>query len=475
MSSNNQKAPDEINPDNLADKVIVVAGASGFIGRSLIEKLLEFEHYKVIALSRVQKTSHHPNLEWRQCDLFSLLEVEEALSGATDAIYLVHSMLPSAQLDQGTFEDYDLLLADNFARACEKNTIHNVVYLGGIIPDNQKLSAHLRSRKEVEDVLDNRAFNFTALRAGLILGKGGSSFNILLKLVRKLPFMLCPPWTSSPMTPIALPDTITCLIYILQNPEVHKKVYDIGGPKTYTYIDLMQILATKLKRKAVFLKVPFNFMWFSRYWVRLLSGASKELVYPLLESLKTPMSMNLNRTLLNPKEFQSYEDTLDELIDGASEVKYTPSRFTRKYVRSVQRLPLPKGKNAQWVAVEYMRWLPNFFSPILRVTVQEDIVRFCLFSKRFSLLELQYSPDRSFSDRRLFYIVGGKLAKEQNKGRLEFRETIDKKYIITAIHDFYPSLPWYIYRFTQAIAHLFVMKSFGKHLQQVQDFNFELH
>ena len=459
-------------------KTIVIAGASGFIGHSLIKNLLDKkaqnESYKIIALSRAHKESDHPNIEWRQCDLFSLLAVEKALEGATHAIYLVHSMLPSAHLDQGSFEDYDLLLADNFARACEKNKIHDVIYLGGIIPDDQKLSRHLRSRQEVEEVLANRSFKFTTLRAGLILGKGGSSFNILLKLVRKLPFMVCPPWTSSPMTPIALDDTIKCISYVMQNPQVQGKVYDIGGPRTYTYIDLMHILALKLRKRAFFLKVPFNFMWFSRYWVRMLSGASKELVYPLLESLKTPMSMNLERTLLNPKDFKSYEDTLDELIDGASEVKYTPSRFTRKYVRSVQRLPLPKGKNAQWVAVEYMRWLPNFLNPLLRVSVEHDRVRFCLFSKRFCLLELKYSPDRSFSDRRLFYIVGGLLAKEQNKGRLEFRETIDHKYIITAIHDFYPALPWYIYRFTQALVHLFVMRRFGKHLEQVEDFKFEI-
>jgi uncharacterized protein YbjT (DUF2867 family) len=461
-----------------AQKTILIAGASGFIGRSLIEKILDTTSYKIIALSRAKKESHHPNLEWRQCDLFSLLEVEGALEGATDAIYLVHSMLPSAHLDQGSFEDYDLLLADNFARACEKNNIQDVIYLGGIIPDNKKISRHLRSRQEVEEVLENHSFKFTALRAGLILGKGGSSFNILLRLVKKLPFMLCPPWTSSPMTPIALDDTITCLTYVLQNPQVQGKVYDIGGPKTYTYIDLMHVLSKKLGRNSVFLKVPFNFMWFSRYWVRLLSGASKELVYPLLESLKTPMSMNLERTLLNPNEFKSYEDTLDELIDGASEVKYTPSRFTRKYVRSVQRLPLPKGKNAQWVAVEYMRWLPNFLSPFLKVRVENDRVLFCLFSKSLCLLELKYSPDRSFNDRRLFYIVGGLLAKDQkqdqSKGRLEFRETIDQKYIITAIHDFYPALPWYIYRFSQAIVHLFVMRRFGKHLENVEDFKFEI-
>lgn len=450
---------------------IVIAGASGFVGKKLIHYILDNTNFRVVALSRSEKKSLDPRLEWRKVDLFSLLEVEKATAGCDIAIYLVHSMLPSAHLDQGTFEDYDLLLADNFATAIEKNKLKQVVYLGGIIPDEAKLSLHLRSRLEIEKVFENKSFKFTNLRAGLIIGRDGSSFNIMYNLVNRLPILVCPKWTESLATPIYIDDVIESLAAVLNNEKFYNTTYEIGGATTLTYRQLLEVLANKLKLNRLFFAFPLSIIFISRLWVRLFSGASKELVYPLLESLKHSMATHPNKLLPIDKKYLTYEESIDNVVKLGNQevVKYSPPTYKKRFVRSVQRFDLPKNKSAIWVAEEYMRWLPQFLSPFLKVVVDNGVVKFNLLFNFINLLELTYSVDRSYQGRTLFYITGGLLAKVHEKGRLEFRETLDKNFIIAAIHDFKPALPWFIYKYTQAIVHLFVMLSFGRHLSKLEE------
>jgi hypothetical protein len=136
-----------------------------------------------------------------------------------------------------------------------------------------------------------------------------------------------------------------------------------------------------------------------------------------------------------------------------------------KDVRSIQRLVLPPGTDAAWVALEYFRWLPSFFSTLIKVQLENERCTFYLFQPELKLLILERSIERSSPDRQLLYIVGGLLAGKQVRGRLEFRVVLDRKYVMAAIHEFRPALPWFIYRWTQAIVHLFVMYSFGEHLK----------
>ena len=142
-----------------------------------------------------------------------------------------------------------------------------------------------------------------------------------------------------------------------------------------------------------------------------------------------------------------------------------------KRVRSVQRLPLPQGKNARWVMEEYLRWLPKTLRTILRCEVTDDnLVSFYLrlMSKPLLVLRLdEHGTDQNL----VLKIVGGLLAnvEESPNGRLEFREVLQGQSVMSAIHDFSPSLPWYLYNITQAVAHLMVMKAFGHHLQNLCD------
>jgi uncharacterized protein YbjT (DUF2867 family) len=184
-------------------KKIAIAGATGFIGRWFIETYKN--HFDIIALSRKKINSVNNGVEWRMVDLFSISSSTKALKGADYALYLVHSMQPSTRLNQSNFEDTDLLLADNFSRAAEECNLKHIVYVGGILPkDNLNISKHLQSRFEVEQVLGSRKTPLTTIRAGIIIGPGGSSFRIIEKLVTNLPVMACPEWTKSKNQPVDL-------------------------------------------------------------------------------------------------------------------------------------------------------------------------------------------------------------------------------------------------------------------------------
>jgi uncharacterized protein YbjT (DUF2867 family) len=447
---------------------IGIAGASGFVGRALIQEILDTTAWDIVCFSRTaqKKNSGNPRVQWRQVDFFNLAETENALREINCLYYLVHSMLPSAHLDQGSFEDYDLLLADNVSRAAEANKIRHLVYLGGIIPLSQTLSAHLGSRLEVEKEFQGKSFGFTVLRAGLILGPGGSSFNILFYLVKRLPILVCPKWARNPMTPVDLRDVSVVLRLVGGGwPRYKNKIYEIGGPETYTYRSLLEICAKMMNKKRVFITIPFSLTEFSKLWVRLFSGASKELVYPLVDSLNSPMKLTESLRFPNHKNWIPYSTSLKDILNSFEKPKYTPAKFKNKIVRSLQRMPMPKGMSAKDVAQRYMEWLPQFLRFIVKVEVKGLKVDFSLFHKRWVVLKLEYLEDQSAKDRAVFFIKGGLLVRPSAKGRLEFREVSSGTTLLVGIHDFRPRLPWAVYRSTQAILHRWVMSQFEKHLR----------
>lgn len=453
-------------------KTIAIAGASGFIGSHLIKALLDQygQEVKIVALSRNRKSSDDSRIEWRKCDLFSLKDVGIALEGCTEAIYLVHSMLPSASLSQGAFYDFDLIIADNFRRAAQNANLSHILYLGGMIPKVKDLSWHLKSRLEVEQVLRAEGMNMTTLRAGLIMGAKGSSFVILQRLIDRLPVMLCPTWTLTKSQPVDLRDVIKVILRVLEDRDLQGKTYDIAGPEVLTYLALMETAAGIMKKNRTFLSIQLIPLTISRFWVSLITQVPKDLVYPLVLSLK--YEMVASEELQYPYRHIDLQTPLVESLEAAlvPETSFSSRGYVpvQKDVRSIQRLTLPKGKDAIWVAKEYVNWLPTHFNWIVRTSYTEQgDFRFFLLHPRIELLVLRVSPERSSPDRQLLYIIGGLLAGVQERGRLEFREALDKQYIMAAIHEFRPALPWWIYRWTQAVVHLWVMRSFEKHLKKI--------
>ena len=450
---------------------LVIAGATGFIGRWFIERY--HRDYQIVALSRsvMRPEADYDRAEWRQVEMYSITSTEEALRGADYALYLVHSMSPSARLSQGSFEDTDLLLADNFARAAATNKLKQIVFVGGLLPKDypeEKLSRHLRSRREVEITLGSTGVPVTALRAGIIVGANGSSFRMIEKLVDRLPVLICPAWCQTATQPIELDDALKIIDYCLGRESTYDRPIDIGGPEQTDYMHMLQQVAELRGKRRVIKPVRFFSPGFSVFWVSLFTDSSQTLVSPLVESLKHRMVAEHNDVLEAFPDRKDFKTAARRALYGTSVLPPLPRRLPdeqkgeKNTVRSVQRLPNPAGHTATYVARLYQRWLPILFKTLVRVTTEGDTSTFRSFG--IPLLRLQFIPDRSDDDRQLFYIVGGILAKRKNHGWLEFRRVLNGKFIISAIHEFVPSLPWYVYVVSQAPAHAWVMKKFGNYL-----------
>lgn len=445
---------------------IVIAGATGFVGSWFIERY--HASYNIIGLSRSRMAEDkRPGVSWRQVEMYSLSSMVHATQGADFALYLVHSMSPSTRLHQGNFEDTDLLLADNFARAAQQNGLKQIIYMGGLLPEGTTVySRHLRSRLEVEQTLGSTGVPTTALRAGIIVGPGGSSFQMIERLIKHLPVMICPSWTQTQTQPVALEDALRIIDYCFGNVTTFNRAIDIGGPEVTTYMDMMRTTAKVMGKKRTIIPVPNIPVGLSKLWVSKITGTSQELVGPLVESLEHPMTAEDNEVLQHFPDRMNYQQAATYAIENAEARPFLPKRLPEKHekntVRSVQRLPNPQGHSATWVARIYQFWLPKFFRTLITVKAQGDTATFNLFGQ--PLLTLQYIKDRSDDRRQLFYVVDGRLVKRKDYGWLEFRNVLDGNYVITAIHEFVPALPWYIYVLTQARVHEWVMRSFGKFL-----------
>jgi uncharacterized protein YbjT (DUF2867 family) len=455
---------------------VAIAGATGFLGRALCRDLAH--DHRVLALSR--SAADLEGVEARVCDLFVQSQVEAALAGADVAIYLVHSMLPSARLVQASFADLDLLLADGFARAAERAGVRRIVYVGGLAPAGHPLSPHLASRKEVEETLGARGAALTALRCGIIVGPGSSSLWILANLVRRLPVMILPRWTESASQPIALADVLRALRIVLDDPG-WVGAFDLGGSDVMSYREMMARTARFLGRRRLLLGVPLFSPRLSRLWVSVFGSAPRALVTPLIESLRHDLTASdnpLQQKLL--PEAAGYEAALAAALDAEGRPLPPPSsirldapvrsRLRRaRSVRSVQRLPLPPGRDARFAAEEYLRFLPRFMRPWIRVeTDAAGGARFFLARTRLCLLALQLAPG-SERDRTELTIVGGTLLARSDgpSGRFELREVLGGRALLAAIHDYRPRLPWPVYQATQARVHLAVMRGFGRHLARL--------
>lgn len=455
-------------------KCILIAGASGFVGRSLIDRLLdEFPDASIVALSRSAKQNANARLTWRQCDLFSVDSIEKAFPEKVDLVYyLVHSMAPTAQLEQGSFADYDLLMADNFARACRAKNVRQLVYLGGLIPDCSELSLHLQSRLEVENVFEEHKVPHTFFRAGLIIGEEGSSFQILLKLVTRLHVMICPSWTQTLTSPVDLLTVVGALVAAAKSEHHLGRTYDLAGCRPLTYLNMMRLTAQHLGLRRFFFKVPFFSPTLSRLWVSLITNTSRHLVYPLIESLRHPMVAR-DSHIFDPDSRN--RDYLDLLKGVSTQLNSKPVRFSGRIVshkvRSVQRLRAV-DQSAIIVAETYFRWLPEFTKGLIAVMRNEHCIQLRLCN-RINLIELFELENLSSDDWVTYAIRGGILVSLPCTARMEFRLVLHRSFTVVAIHEYVPSLPWLIYRFTQAQAHRIVMEAFSSYLMNEKGKNLE--
>jgi|TARA_B110000093_G_C12925729_1_gene391213 nucleoside-diphosphate-sugar epimerase len=448
---------------------IAIAGATGFIGRWFIDRYKN--EFNITALSRKKVANNNQSaVKWKQVDLYSISSTTEALANIDVAIYLVHSMMPSTRLNQGSFEDTDILLADNFSRASEQCNLKQIIYLGGILPkDEYTISKHLQSRYEVEKTLGSRTTPLTSIRAGIIIGPNGSSFRIVQKLVKNLPVMACPEWTKSLNQPIDILDALKIIKSCIGNEKTFNKPLEIGGDQVITYMDLLNITAKKMNKKRLIFSLSFITVGLSKLWVSLITSTSKFLVSPLIESLKHKMTINPENSIDFNINYISVEDSVEKALNSKEKIPINPEfvnlKKEKNTVRSVQRIANPSNRSIDFVARIYPIWLKKRFADLLKANYDGKFIKFSFLL--IPLLELKVIKSRSDDNRKLFYITGGWLVKRTSLGWLEFRSVLNNEYMIAGIHEYVPSLPWYIYKHTQAKLHLIVMKRFEKFLFSV--------
>jgi uncharacterized protein YbjT (DUF2867 family) len=282
----------------MQDKPILVTGGTGYVGGRLIPRLLE-AGYSVRAMARSPERLYcrgwgrHPSLEVVAGDALDRGAFVQAARGCGTAYYLIHSM--NAQ--KGRFAQADRTAAENMVAAAGANDLERIIYLGGLgEKSHEALSRHLKSRHEVEQILEAGPAPVTNLRAAMILGSGSASFEMLRYLVDRLPAMITPRWVRTPCQPISIGNVLDYLVGCLEVPATVGETLDIGGPDVLTYRDLIDIYAEEAGlRKRFIIPVPVLTPWLSAKWVHLVTPVPASIAQPLAEGLSIPVVCGDNR------------------------------------------------------------------------------------------------------------------------------------------------------------------------------------
>ena len=261
---------------------ILVTGATGFIGSRLISSLVS-SGYTVKGLSR-KDLPDHDGVKYVKADVFNFNELKNAMSGIDTAFYLLHSM----EGDKGDWQEFatrEKIQSQNFLRAATESGVKRIIYLGGLVNDSLDLSPHMRSRKEVGEILASGNIPVTEFRASIIIGAKGGSYAMLRYLVERLRVMVCPSWVKSLAQPIAVDDVVEYLAESLSKPETIGKIFEIGGPDKMTYEELMRVYSAYLNKNLFVIQIPFLTTRLSSYWVDLITPVKASLARPLIDSL----------------------------------------------------------------------------------------------------------------------------------------------------------------------------------------------
>lgn len=316
---------------------ILVTGATGFIGSRLISDLTA-NGYSVKGMSR-RKISSTGNIKYVQADVFEPSELEDALSGVEIAYYLLHSMEGNKE-EWKEFANREKIQAQNFLNAATKSGVKRIIYLGGLVNDSISLSPHMKSRKDVGEILASGTIPVTELRASLIIGAQGGSYAMLRYLVERLPVMVCPSWVKSLAQPIAVDDVILYLRGCMEKPETTGKIFEIGGPEKVTYEQLMRIYAKYLGKKLLVLQIPFLTTRLSSYWVDLITPVKASLARPLIDSLvHDTVVTDDSITKIIPGSLKSVVESIDIATKEIREnPPYTPLKEERTGFKINQKL-----------------------------------------------------------------------------------------------------------------------------------------
>ena len=294
---------------------VLVAGSSGFVGRRLCPELQAAGH-------SVQAMTRHPDTYTGAGspvygDVHDAESLGAALAGCDAAYYLVHS------LDDAEFARRDADAAREFAQAAADAGLSRIIYLGGLGDDDDDLSEHLRSRREVEHLLGSAGVPVTTLRAGIIIGHGGISWEITRQLVEHLPAMITPRWVRTRTQPIAVADVIRYLVGVLEEPSAAGRTFEVGGPDVLAYVDMLRRVAVIEGRHLWVVPVPLLTPRLSSRWLSLVTDVDVPTGRSLVDSMSNEVLVR-DTSIRELVDFEpmSYDDAvLAALGERAREVR----------------------------------------------------------------------------------------------------------------------------------------------------------
>ena len=291
---------------------ILITGATGFIGRRLTQRLLN-EGYSVRCMVRHASAGLTAGAETVQGDMLEPATLGRAVADIDTAYYLVHSMSGG----RAGFERRDREAAENFVAAANRAKVRRVIYLGGLGETGDDLSEHLKSRLEVAEILKKGTFTTTFLRAAVIIGAGGASFEMVRALVNRLPIMITPRWVTTRCQPIAVDDVISYLAGCLADERTAGRTFDIGGPEVLTYKEMMERFAGIEGKQLYIFPVPVLTPKLSSYWVGLITPVPPSVSMPLIEGLKNEVICRDNaiRDII-PLQLKPYDDAVRSALKG---------------------------------------------------------------------------------------------------------------------------------------------------------------
>lgn len=257
-----------------------MTGATGFVGRRVAAELVD-RGYPVRAMTRRPEEYDGPG-DAVGADVSDPATLPAAVAGIDVALYLVHS------LDSADFERRDADSARAFGQAAAQAGVRQIVYLGGLGAEGGDLSPHLRSRREVEGLLGAAGVPVTVLRAAIVVGHGGISWELTLQLVKNLPAMVVPRWASTRTQPIAIDDVVRYLVGVVDEPRAFGRVFEIGGPDQLSYREMLQVAAeVRDGHRLPIIEVPVLTPRLSSYWLALVTDVDVTTGRNLIDSMGT--------------------------------------------------------------------------------------------------------------------------------------------------------------------------------------------
>ncbi|UCG26146.1 MAG: DUF2867 domain-containing protein [Chloroflexota bacterium] len=274
--------------ETFTEQLILVTGVTGYVGGRLVPRLLA-DGYRVRVMvrgrpERLRGRSWRDDVDVIVGDVLQPDDLTAAMDGVDTAYYLIHSMRGNEE-----FSQRDVQAAGNFAKAAAAAGVSRIVYLGGLGDPAADLSEHLRSRQDTGTALRQAGVPVTEFRAGMIVGSGSLSFEMVRDLTERLPLMVCPRWVFSRTQPIAIRDVLAYLVETLHTPESTGQIVEIGGPDVLTYADMMRGYARVRGLRRLIVPVPVLTPRLSSFWVHWMTPVSASIARPLIEGLRNEL------------------------------------------------------------------------------------------------------------------------------------------------------------------------------------------